>query len=338
MPSVTVAGASGKTVTLFYDSSANASIASTLAKQITKGVASGKILPSADSAPPLPAGKIGEFDKETSGGVTRLPTGYKAVVDNAASAIILGSGDAGESVLAGAGNLTFEAFAGSGTIVAGGGNDFIAITRADKGAWDINLGNGKNTVVASGSGADSISLGSGPSTIYLGAGTAKVTVGGADTITAGSGASTITGTPSASVYLVAGKGDLDFIGGNGGNTVIAGTGSETLFAGSGADLLQGGSAGHNLLQAGSGADTLVGSTKHQGTDVFQFAASAGGGTDLVVGFTGADKIHLVGYGPNEVSNAIATQVHSAGSTTITLSDSTKITFQSVADLTKSNFS
>jgi hypothetical protein len=47
---------------------------------------------------------------------------------------------------------------------------------------------------------------------------------------------------------------------------------------------------------------------------------------------------LIGYGSNEVANALATQVTSGGSTTITLADGTKVSFSGVSSLNSSHFS
>jgi hypothetical protein len=63
-----------------------------------------------------------------------------------------------------------------------------------------------------------------------------------------------------------------------------------------------------------------------------------GGQDLIIGFTSMDKIDLVGYGPNAIAIAIMTQTHSDdGSVTISLPDSTRVTFAGVGSLTTSDF-
>jgi hypothetical protein len=66
----------------------------------------------------------------------------------------------------------------------------------------------------------------------------------------------------------------------------------------------------------------------------------GGGKELVEGLTAASQVHieLLGFGSKEVKNALAHQTSKDGSTTITLSDSTTVTFQNVGLLTARNFS
>lgn len=105
MAAVTVLGAGGSTVSLTYDSQTNAVIAGQLASAISDAVRSGSLLPATDTsgAPPrLPAGSTGEF-VQTLTGVTVLPTGYKAIVNAAANAVILGSSGNQQSVLSGNG-------------------------------------------------------------------------------------------------------------------------------------------------------------------------------------------------------------------------------------------
>ena len=75
---------------------------------------------------------------------------------------------------------------------------------------------------------------------------------------------------------------------------------------------------------------------------FLFANGATGSGAAVsitdFGSAAGNLVVLKGYGANEVSTALATQTHSNGSTTITLADSTKITFVGVNTLSSSNFS
>ena len=64
MATVTVSGAHGQTVTLNFDTNANAALAGQLAAAITAGVETGSIVPAVDTdgpPPPLAPGKIGEF-------------------------------------------------------------------------------------------------------------------------------------------------------------------------------------------------------------------------------------------------------------------------------------
>src|SRR5580692_4716773 len=125
MPSVTVLGVSHETITLNYDSAANAHIASVIAAAITHGVEMGSITPvnggfgTIQIPPPLTGGKTGEFIQMHDGMSIMLP-GYKDVVVTAGTATVLGSGDTNEAILSSEGDLTFIATGGSGTVVAGG--------------------------------------------------------------------------------------------------------------------------------------------------------------------------------------------------------------------------
>src|SRR5271156_6568604 len=100
MFSVTVAGAHGHAVTLSYDSAANAALAQQLANAIPAGVQNGTIIPATDSngpPPAVPLGKTGEW-VQSNPGCPIPPHGYRAVFNPPDQAIILGSGDAGESI------------------------------------------------------------------------------------------------------------------------------------------------------------------------------------------------------------------------------------------------
>lgn len=260
MPTVTVAGAHNQTVTLHYDSTTNAALARQLAAAITNGVNGGSIVPAVDTdgpPPSVPGGKTGEF-VQTKDGVTVLPHGYKAVVDTAHDAVIYGSGDKGESVLASNGNLSFFATGGSGTVVGGGGHSLIFVPGNDAGAWSINTGNGDDTILALGNGRDTISAGGGHNAITLGDGNDRVTSTGDDTVVAGSGHETINAIGSGKDVVYGSGGTLFFVDAGAGATVFGGTGSDTFFGGSGPDVVHGGSAGHNFLQAGDGVATLFG--------------------------------------------------------------------------------
>jgi Ca2+-binding RTX toxin-like protein len=260
MPTVTVAGAGQHSVALNFDTSANVDLARQLAAAITAGVNAGSIVPVAGGAgpPSLPAGRIGEFI-QTHDGLTILPPGYAVVVDTAKDAVIFGSGDPNETVLISSGDATFIAGGafGSGTVVGGGGNDRILIQPTVTGGWSINTGNGDDTVLAIGSGNDTISAGGGHNAIQLGSGSDVIHTSGDDTILAGSGSETIAATGTGSDVIYAGSGTLFFMA-SGASTVFAGSGSDTFFGGTGPDVVYGGTGGNNFLFAGTGAATLFG--------------------------------------------------------------------------------
>jgi Ca2+-binding RTX toxin-like protein len=257
---VTVQGAHG-TVSLTYDSPANALLAQYVANAIASGISGSTIIP-ADSAhspspPGLSSGKTGEFVQlGTPIGVLNIPKGYNYLVDAAPSATFNdANSNSGQEVLVGAGNLNFIATLGAGSVIGGGGVDQVVIAATNPNAWLIALGNGNDTIRALGSGNDTISLGAGSDSIFLGAGSSAVTTGGAATITATTGSETVTGLNTDVIY---GAGSLLTFVGTGGATVYGGTGSDTVTGGNGPDYFRGGSAGNNVLRAGVGAATLFG--------------------------------------------------------------------------------
>ena len=73
-----------------------------------------------------------------------------------------------------------------------------------------------------------------------------------------------------------------------------------------------------------------------GSDLFQFTNGQAGGNDFITDFSANDIVNLVGYGANAAANAIAAATVSGGSSTIQLSNSTKITFTDVASLSTTN--
>ena len=281
MPSVTVLGVSHETITLNYDSAANAHIASVIAAAITHGVEMGSITPvnggfgTIQIPPPLTGGKTGEFIQMHDGMSIMLP-GYKDVVVTAGTATVLGSGDANEGIMSSEGDLTFIATGGSGTVAAGGsghkgdaghkgddgrrgaGGDLVIIPGSDNGNWGIYTGGGNDTVLAVGGGNDTIGAGGGRNLIQLGSGHDLVESTGRDTITTGSGHDTIDASDATRDLVKGGTGDVLFIGGAGGVTLFGGAGSDTFEGGSGRSVVFGGQGGHNSLVGGTGRATLFG--------------------------------------------------------------------------------
>jgi Ca2+-binding RTX toxin-like protein len=89
------------------------------------------------------------------------------------------------------------------------------------------------------------------------------------------------------------------------------------------------------MVAGTGNAVMVAGT---GPDLFIFVNGKTGGSDTIWNFVpGTDKVLLSNYAPDVVQTALAGAVTAGGSTTITLSDNTRITFGGVAQLTPSFF-
>jgi Ca2+-binding RTX toxin-like protein len=316
MTIVTVTGASNSTVALSYDTAAAANLATQLAYAISQGVQAGtiKAAQSPGLPPPLPTGTVGLW-AQTTPGLTVLPAGYADVsvadsVNGSAvapgSRVIFGSGDANESILLGKAGVTFVASAGSGTVAGGGGNDRIVIGGSSAGNWNITLGNGDDTVLATGTGTQIVNAGGGHNQIVLGAGPAQVQLGGDDTVSGGSGPATIAGVGDTRALVYGGSGDLTYIGGSEAATIFGGSGSDTFFGGSGPDIFHGGTAGNNLIMGGSGAATLYGGGNGDqlfaGSPTGQVLHAAGGnetltggsGNDTFFGSAGNDTVRTGG--------------------------------------------
>ena len=191
------------------------------------------------------------------------------------------------------------------------------------------VGTKGSATVFGGSGSDTFFGGAGPDVVHGG-------TGGSNFLVAGTGGATLFG---------GGNGDLLFASGTVGQELHAGAGNETLngVLASGADTLFGGSGAVSIL--GGASDTFVAGTGSAtvdaplGKNVFVFNDGKAGGSALIQGFaSGQDTIDLLGYGKNEVTQALKNQQAAGGSTTITLSDHTTITFAGVSSLSAADFS
>jgi Ca2+-binding RTX toxin-like protein len=207
----------------------------------------------------------------------------------------------------------------------------------------INAGSGFTAVDASGADSTSGSLvngGSGQLNFVGGAGGGTVvgaTAGGAgnSTVFGGTGLTSLVGGPGGAVtYVNTTSGGLWVNGGTGDETIDASLskGTSTIYGGqdtAGRNLLMGG-AGTDFINAGSGSDTLVGGG---GQNDFFFIKALGGpaANDVVSDFSAIDTVFLLNYGSGEAGAAVAGATTAGGSTTITLSDNTKITFTGVTD-------
>ena len=96
-----------------------------------------------------------------------------------------------------------------------------------------------------------------------------------------------------------------------------------------------------MVFAGSGSATVIGGA---GRDLIAIANGRAGGTETLYNFkAGTDAVSLQGYGAGEAGCALASAQTVAGtatqgtSTTVTLSDNTRIVFQGVSSLNPSNF-
>jgi Ca2+-binding RTX toxin-like protein len=407
---VTIQGSNHQPITLTFDTATNFALAQQIATYLNAEIASGKLVTEYDSAgppPALPHGISGAYVQTTSP-LVFLPADYTTdLITKSGSAVVFGSGAANETILSGAStSLTFIATAGSGTVVAGGGNDTFLVTGTRNDNWSLYAGGGSDIIAALGAVNATIGAGGGHNAIQLGSGNDLIISTGYDTVAGGSSHATIDATGAHSDFVQGESSDLLFVGGTGGATIVGGTGSDTYLGSAagpvGSQLIEGGSAGNNFLFAGDGlatlvgggkgdqlygygsynqsliagsgnetlsaalssgndtlkagsgkdvliggfgSDTFVGGSGHAtitaglGSDVFAFINHQAGGTELVQGIfdPASIKIDLQGYGPNAIADALASQTVKHGSVTIDLSDGTKVTFQDVTSLTRSNF-
>lgn len=253
-------------------------------------------------------------------------------------------------------NATISAGFGHNGIFLGSGTDLISSTGDDT----VVGGTGSETINATGTKSDFVE-GNASSLLFIGGSGGATIFGGSGSDTyLGSAGSTgpqlIEGGKGGNNFLQAGDGLATLIGGGNNDQLyafgsanqllIAGSGNETLSAAasSGSDTLKAGS-GNDQLSGGGGSDTFVGGsgaatvTTGYAGQVFEFIKGYAGGSELVQGIYDPTQISidLVGYGANEVTNALSTQVDTSTSVTIGLSDGTKITFQNVTSLSSSNF-
>jgi Ca2+-binding RTX toxin-like protein len=117
---------------------------------------------------------------------------------------------------------------------------------------------------------------------------------------------------------------LNAAGSTGNNYFIASSvvgGNDSIAAGSGADTVIAG-AGSDTFTAGPGADTFA-----------FFSKFTAGSQDFITGLTASDVVDLSGFGSAATSTTTAN-----GSTTITLSDNTQITFVNVTNPTNIHYS
>ena len=236
----------------------------------------------------------------------------------------------GSRIAAGTGTV-FVTLAGSGALVSGSVSSLGgALSVLDSGSHDtVHAGQGFTAVTATGGsfvqgGAGLLNFvgGTGPSTLVGGSGNA--------TVFGGTGLTSVVGASGgAFTYVNTTTGGLFYAGRNGAETIDASLskGTNTIYGAldpNGHNLLVGG-AGTDYINAGEGADTLLGGG---GQNEFFFWSNYGGpAAQHVIGdFSAIDTVVLANYGSGAAGAAIASATTAGGSTTITLSDNTRITF------------
>jgi serralysin len=235
----------------------------------------------------------------------------------------------GDTIAAGTA-AAFVTLAGSGALVSSGvGSAGASLSVIDHGTSDTIVAGSAFTAVTTsggsfvqgGTGQLNFVGGTGPSTIVGGSGDSSVFGGTGMT-------SLVGGNGGAVTYVNTTSGGLFYAGRLGNETIDASLskGVNTIYGSgdpSGHNLLVGG-VGTDYINAGAGSDTMVG---NGGANTFFFFKTVVGpsANDFISDFSSRDNVLLVGYGPGFTTST------TGGSTTITLSDNTKITFSGVTD-------
>ena len=254
---------------------------------------------------------------------TVFASGHGATINGGTGSILISSTGAADVVTLGSGGGSV--FGGTNSTYNLVGN---AMVIGDDGSNTVNAGSA-TAYVSAGSGNVLVHGGTGALTFLGGAGDSTVT-GGAAPVTlfgANGGSVTFTGTTAGNMLTVIDSGKIDASGStDAGDTLFGGLGANTIIGGTGADL----------FVVRSGASSLTGGA--DGVNTYDFVASnTGGATDVISDFKTADKISISGY-DSTASAILKAATVSGGSTTITLSDQTKIVFQNYTNLTSGNLS
>ena len=235
----------------------------------------------------------------------------------------------------GSGPATISAAQGS-TVIGGSGMDFVGV----RGSGILFFAGSGPALFIGGTGSSTVVGGTGSHSTILGAaggGLLSGGTGGGNTIVGGLQATTVFGGGAGDVLFAEGSGGTLIQAGSGNETVegVGSSGNDTFFLGSGPDLVGLGS-GRDVVFAGTGSSTVVAGA---GQDVFAFARGRAGGAQSIIGFkAGTDVVSLQGYGAGEASSAAASATvtpatpTTAVSTTITLSDNSRITFLGLGSL------
>ena len=199
--------------------------------------------------------------------------------------------------------------------------DFLNDAYAGTSTTDRNLyvtGASYDGVTASGAslslfsaGTQSLTVGTPVTSHSLGSAGGSLTTTGNAVVTVGTGAVTVSAAGQA-VSVNGGAGALTFIGGSGMDSVTAGSGAVLLTAN--ADTL--------TFTAGSGAAAITAGSGHE---TFDLVAGRGGSLAITNFNAGLDAIHLQGY----PSAAVLSTQTTGGSTSIVLSDDTRLTLVGV---------
>lgn len=274
-------------------------------------------------------GNAGTIDF-TNGGGSGL------VVGTGLPTLNMTGGQSGSSLLAftGTGATTYVGGSGTDEVISGGGA--MSLTGGTGGsllvfggAGTLNLkGGAESDMVIGGGGAETIHAGTGA--VFGGTGGSLLFANGAGTFLAGDvTGDQLTASSLGGDILVGGAGNetLTGAGSANGNIIFAGTGADSINLGLGADTFAGG-MGSDTIQVGVGNAALYLGTS--GASLINFTLGTAGGTDTISGFrVGTDHLRLNGY----AKTATPTVTTAGGSTTVSLTDGTKIVLNGITNNT-----
>lgn len=309
-------------------------------------------------------------DAGAGANVITLGAGASVVTSTGVDSITGGSGagtvtlmGSGATVQSGTGALTVND-QGSGNFVTIGSlfgtqtvlNSNSTIFGGTNGTYSLQ---GATNASVVGGGGDMVSLSDSTATVYAGSGSDTVEIFGTSpelghpstdlsqlTFVGSAGHSVVIGNYIPVTLTGADGGSVQFSSQFGGSLLSVGTGAEidargslggdTFFGGSGANTILGG-VGADTFVLGSGATSITGESAAVGKIYDFIASNTGGATDVITDFKVSDRIGVSGYTANAAADVLKTATVSGGSTTITLSDQTRITLQNYTTLTSGNF-
>jgi Ca2+-binding RTX toxin-like protein len=294
---VTVPGATNTVIVNPYSNTFNTTLAQQISATLFGLQGSSNLLVEnySPSLAPPPSGVTGELAVTTdANSLITVPAGFTFTAIG--PAIPGGPGPTGPFTVSGAtslfvGDQQVSYFGSAATatvsIAAGNGNDLFSLPTGTN--YVIGLGNGNDTVYASGAGT--VVGGTGNNLIFANNGPNDILSNGAnDTINAATGATTLT-TSGADPLIFGGSGTLVYIGNAAGNATVFGpttnTGSETLFGAAGQDITYQDDGttvpGAAFLASGTGNETL-----NAGGSSVGVGMAAGSGSVDMIGSSGPD--------------------------------------------------
>ncbi|HME27347.1 MAG TPA: calcium-binding protein [Acetobacteraceae bacterium] len=272
-----------------------------------------------------------------------------------------------DQVFGGSGDLTVATNGSNDTVYAGSGGTTAygsfgnpignSVIIGGSGALEAITGSSNDTIFA-GSGSNTLLLGDGNNLVVGGSSDVHaqfVDFGGSATIFGGAGNTTVFGNSGSNINFLGSHGDVTMIaygqtGAANGETLNAGFSSTNNWLNpySGSDSVVGGS-GNDAIIAGVTGDGTTTMTGGGGNNLFYFQNGNVNGSDIITDLTASsgnlvalfNYDSLYGGGAGAASKAaLAGATFTAGNTSITLGDGTKVTFldTTVAQLSQHMFS